>query len=136
MLDEFRAVREQLMDGADFEALAKEHSDRGSDLVDLGYFRRGDLPEEVELVAFTMRAGEISPVFSSSVGVHVLKLTEVKASAPRPFDQARADVRQAVLEQRKRDRAQELVTRLRGTAVIEAVEADVGQEEGEVSAGM
>ena len=69
LLDEFAAVREQLMDGADFETLARAHSDRGSDLVDLGHFRRGDLPEEVELVAFTMRVGETSPVFSSSVGI-------------------------------------------------------------------
>ena len=136
MLDEFRDVREKLMDGADFEQLAREHSDRGSDLVDLGYFRRGDLPEEVELVAFTMRPGEISPVFSSSVGVHIVKLTEVKPAAPRPFEQARDEVRRGLLEQRKRERAQELVKRLRETAVIEEVEAEVGQEDGQVPASM
>lgn len=134
LLDEFAAVREQLMDGADFEALAKEHSDRGSDLVDLGYFRRGDLPEEVELVAFTMRVGEISPVFSSSVGLHIVKLTEIKRAAARPFETARDEVKQMWLEQRKRERAQELVKKLQATAVIEEVAGEVGQEDGEVSA--
>jgi parvulin-like peptidyl-prolyl isomerase len=132
LLDEFAAVREQLMDGADFDELAKAHSDRGSDLIDLGYFRRGDLPEEVELVAFTMRIGEISPVFSSAVGVHIVKLTEIKKAAARPFEKSRDQVKQMWLEQRKRERAQELVKRLEATAVIEEVAAGVG-EDGEVS---
>jgi hypothetical protein len=39
-----------------------------------------------------------------------------------------------LLEQRKRERAQELVKRLEKTAVIEEVPAEVGQEEGEVPA--
>ena len=134
LLDEFAAVREQLMDGGDFAALAKAHSDRGTDLVDLGFFRRGDLPEEVELVAFTMRVGEISPVFSSSVGLHIVKLTEIKPSAARPFDAARDEVKRMFMEQRKRERAQELVKRLEQTAVVEELPAEVGQEEGEVSA--
>lgn len=133
-LEEFRAVREQLMNGADFDAMAREHSDRGSDLIDLGLFRRGDLPEEVELVAFSMRVGEISPCFSSSVGLHILKLTEVKAPAARPFEQARDEVRRMYVEQRKRDRAQELIKRLQATAVVEELPAEVGQEEGEVPA--
>ena len=134
LLDEFASVREQLMDGADFEALARAHSDRGTDLVDLGYFRRGDLPEEVELVAFTMRVAEISPVFSSSVGLHIVKLTEIKAAAARPFEQARDEVQRMFMEQRKRDRAQELVKRLQQTAVVEELPAEVGQEDGEVPA--
>lgn len=133
LLDEFASVREQLMDGADFDTLAKGHSDRGSDLIDLGYFRRGDLPEEVELVAFTMRVGEISPVFSSSVGIHIVKLMEIKPSAARPFETVRDEVKRLWLEQRKRDRAQELVKRLQVTAVIEEVPAEVGEEDGEVS---
>ena len=134
LMEEFRAVRERLMDGAEFDELAREHSDRGSDLIDLGFFRRGDLPEEVELVAFTMRVGEISPVFGSSVGLHILKLTQIRPAAPRGFEKAREDAKRMLLEQRKRDRAQELVKRLEKTAVIEEVPAEVGQEEGEVPA--
>jgi parvulin-like peptidyl-prolyl isomerase len=130
LLEEFAAVREQLMDGADFDELARQHSDRGSDLIDLGYFRRGDLPEEVEIVAFTMRVGEISPVFGSSVGVHIVKLTDVRRAAARPFEEAREDVKRLYLEERKRERAQELVGRLRETAVIEEVAAEVGAEDG------
>jgi parvulin-like peptidyl-prolyl isomerase len=127
LLDEFAAVREKLMDGADFELLARQHSDRGSDLIDLGYFRRGDLPEEVELVAFTMRVGEISPVFSSSVGLHIVKLTEIKPAAARSFENVREEVRRMWLEERKRERAAELVKRLESTAVIEETPVELGQ---------
>jgi len=134
LLDEFASVREQLMDGADFETLARAHSDRGSDLVDLGFFRRGDLPEEVELVAFTMRVGETSPVFSSSVGLHIVRLTDIKPSAPRSFETVRDQVRQMLLEERKRDRARDLVKRLEKTAVVEEVPAEVGQEDDQISA--
>jgi parvulin-like peptidyl-prolyl isomerase len=133
LLDEFAAVREKLMEGADFDALAKEHSDRGSDLVDLGYFRRGDLPEDVEIVAFTMRPGEISPVFSSSVGVHIVKLVDVRRAAARPFEEAREDVKRLYLEERKREKAQELVAKLRERAVIEDVPMELGVEDGEVA---
>ena len=135
LLDEFAAVREKLLDGADFGELAKEHSDRGSDLVDLGYFRRGDLPEEVEIVAFTMRPGEISPVFSSSVGVHIVKLVDVRRAAARPFEEAREDVKRLYLEERRREKAQELAARLRESAVIEDVPMEVGAEDGVVPSG-
>ena len=134
LLDEFREIRRRLKAGEDFDTLAREHSDRGSDLVDLGFFRRGDLPEEVEIVAFSMEAGEISPAFSSSVGMHIVKLTEIRPAAPRPFDDAREDVRRMFLDQRKRDRAAELVKKLQTTATIEEVDAPVGQEDGTISA--
>jgi hypothetical protein len=59
---------------------------------------------------------------------------EVKPSAPRPFDEVREEARRGLMDQRKRERAQELVKRLRGTAVIEEVEAPVGHEDGVVPA--
>jgi parvulin-like peptidyl-prolyl isomerase len=77
-----------------------------------------------------MRVGEISPVFGSSVGVHIVKLTDVRKSAARPFEESRDDVRRLYLEERKRERAQELVAKLRETAVIEYVEPDLGVEDG------
>src|SRR5437762_6277046 len=47
---QFRDIRKQLLEGADFDELAKQHSDRGQELIDLGFFSRGQLPEEFELV--------------------------------------------------------------------------------------
>ncbi len=80
--DELRSVRQQLVGGADFDTLAREHSDKAAEHIDFGYFKRGELPEEVEVVAFSIAAGEISPIFLSAYGYHLIKVTGRKPPAP------------------------------------------------------
>lgn len=118
---QFREIRKQLLDGADFDEMARQHSDRGQDLIDLGFFSRGQLPEEFELVAFSMNIGEISPVFASGIGYHIVKVTGHKASAAKPFEDVKGEVRSSLLQQRRQERMRELVARLQETAKIEEV---------------
>lgn len=120
---ELREVRKQLLGGADFDELAKQHSDKAQDHIDLGFFKRGELAEEFELVAFSMEVGELSPVFASPFGFHVVKLTERKPSVPKPFDEVRDEVRQRLVEERRQEKTKELVERLQVAATIEEVEA-------------
>ena len=116
---ELRVVRQQLLEGADFDTLAKAHSDKADDHIDLGFFKRGELAEEFELVAFSMQVGEISPVFASPFGVHLVKLTERKPAAPKPFDEVHDQVREHVLADRQQDATRKLVEQLQAKAVIE-----------------
>jgi parvulin-like peptidyl-prolyl isomerase len=118
---QFRDIRKQLLDGADFDELARVHSDRGQELIDLGFFSRGQLPEEFELVAFSMNVGEISPVFASGVGYHIVKVTGHKPSAAKPFDDVREEVRNLLLQQRRHEKTRELVAELQARAKIEEV---------------
>lgn len=118
---QFRDIRKQLLDGADFDELAKLHSDRGQELIDLGFFSRGQLPEEFELVAFSMNVGEISPVFASGVGYHIVKVTGHKPSAAKPFDEVQAEVRNLLQQQRRHEKTRELVAELQAKAKIEEV---------------
>ena len=63
--------------GEDFAALAREHSqDKGSAAKggDLGWFPRGRMVQPFEDVAFGMKEGEISEVFASRFGWHVVKM--------------------------------------------------------------
>ena len=122
---ELRGVRQQLLAGADFDALAREHSDKGKEQIDLGYFKRGDLPEEFEVVAFSMEIGELSPVFSSTYGYHIAKVTARKEPEPKPFDDAKDTVRQIMVEERRKLKTQELVNALKSTAKIEQREDEV-----------
>ena len=39
-------VRQRLVDGADFTELAREHSDKPEEEIDLGFFKRGELMDE------------------------------------------------------------------------------------------
>jgi len=120
--DRLRQLRRELQAGADFDAAAREHSDRAEDNIDLGFFKRNELAPEVEAVAFSMEVGEISPIFVSSYGFHLIKVTDRKASVPRPFEEARADVERQFIEERRQHRARELVERLKGEAKIEEID--------------
>jgi hypothetical protein len=120
--EELRQVREQLLEGADFEALAAQHSDKPASETDLGYFKRGELMEEFELVAFSMHVGEISPVFSSPFGFHLVKLTDRRPATPRPFEQVRDEVVQRLVQQRREAAVRQLVQELQSAASIETVE--------------
>src|SRR4029077_19514043 len=82
--EELRKLRTELENGADFDTIAKAHSDKQDEHIDLGFFTRGELAEEFETVAFAMDVYEISPVFLSPFGFHLIKLTERKPSVPRP----------------------------------------------------
>ncbi len=78
--EEAEHIRSQLEAGADFTALAREHSlDKGTrdNGGDLGYFPRGILvASEVEDVAFSLQPGELSDVIASPMGFHIVQVTE------------------------------------------------------------
>jgi parvulin-like peptidyl-prolyl isomerase len=122
-----RDVRRQLLAGDNFDELAKLHSDKAQDHIDLGFFKRGELAEEFELVAFSMEVGELSPVFASPFGFHLLKLTERKPATPKPFEEIREQVREHFLQERQQEHTRKLVEALQAKAVIEdEVPAPVG----------
>jgi hypothetical protein len=126
---ELRAHYEQnvkaLRAGADFEALARQHSEKAEDSIDLGFFKKGELAPEFEAVAFSLDVGEVSPVFASQYGLHLITVTERRPATPKPFDDVKEEVRQHWRAQ-KRDRAtRDLVEQLKGTAKVEEIDPEV-----------
>jgi hypothetical protein len=119
-----RDLRRQLQAGAAFEPLARAHSDKGDEHVDLGFFKRGELAEEFEIVAFSLNVGEVSPVFATPFGYHLIQLTERKPATPKPFDQVRSEVREQLLAERKQEKTRELVKQLQSRATIEDAETE------------
>lgn len=72
-------IRERIVKGEDFAALAKEFSDCPSGARaggDLGEFGRGMMVKEFEDVAFSLPVGEVSPVFKTPFGWHIVKVTK------------------------------------------------------------
>jgi len=97
--------------GADFAALAKEHSScsssgRGGDL---GFFPRsgrGAMVEEFGAAAFALKPGEISDVVETQFGYHIIKLTDRKSAESISLDQAKGVI-QAELKNTKIKQARE-----------------------------
>jgi peptidyl-prolyl cis-trans isomerase SurA len=79
---EAAALLDSLRAGADFEALAKAHSDdTGSGEIggDLGWFRRGAMVKEFEDAAFALADGQVSQVVETEFGFHIIKIDRSRA---------------------------------------------------------
>lgn len=70
-------LKGELDGGADFAALAKEHSDCPSsqDGGDLGVFGKGMMVKEFETTAFALPVGGVSGVVETPFGYHLIKRT-------------------------------------------------------------
>lgn len=100
-----------------FADAAREHSTSPSrkEGGDLGYFKfHGSLPEAVAAQAFGLNVGELSPVFRSPFGVHLLMVTDRK-----PGDLSLEDVREEVLSDFSRRMWEDQVAAERKKARIE-----------------
>ena len=82
LYEEMREFRRRALNGEDFEALAKANTDKEEKDVELGYFKRGELMDEFEVIAFSLDVGDITPVFSSHWGFHLAKITGRKPQSP------------------------------------------------------
>ncbi|MEM7254939.1 MAG: SurA N-terminal domain-containing protein [Pseudomonadota bacterium] len=105
-LEKITAIKAELDGGADFAEVAKAQSDdpgSGAKGGDLGFFSTGIMDPSFEGAAFAMAAGELSDPVRSSFGWHLIKVTDIRAQATKPFEEARDEV----LEEFKREKAEE-----------------------------
>ncbi len=100
--DEAKSVIAELGKGADFAALAKQHSkDPGAaNGGDLGWFKAGDMLPEFSAAAFALKPGQITqtPV-KTRFGWHVIKLEERRMAPPPSFEQAHDELRQTMIQE-------------------------------------
>jgi peptidyl-prolyl cis-trans isomerase SurA len=77
--DKTAQLLEQIKNGADFETLAKQHSDDNASAKrggDLGLISRGDFVTEFETAAFQLKDGEISDIVQTQFGFHIIQMIE------------------------------------------------------------
>ena len=77
--DKLDAIRLRIKSGEDFGFLAKTYSEdpgSASEGGDLGFFDRSQMAKEFTAWAFKLKAGEMSPVFETDFGYHILQVIE------------------------------------------------------------
>ena len=121
-------VRERLCSGEDFETIAREFSDKPAEEIDLGFFKRGELMDEFEFVAFSMQVGEVSPVFSSYHGFHLAKVLEIEPPVITPFEEVREAVLEAWMQEKRTLLMQEYIQALKSQAEIKDIEEEIESE--------
>ena len=119
--DAVRARAEQILEearsGADFAALATEHSeDEGSATQggDLGLFGRGRMVPEFEEVAFSLEPGAISDLVKTQFGFHIIKVTERQEGSVRPLEDVREQIEDQIKWQRAQTQAEQLSSTIEG----------------------
>lgn len=118
VFEAMRGIRQELRAGADFMKLAEEHRADEQQMIDLGWFKRGEFMEEFETIAFSMGEKEISPVFNTQLGFHICTVLGRKVSEPMPFEMVKDAVRQRMIEEFKDTKFNEFVEQLKASAEI------------------
>ena len=120
--------------GADFEQLAREHSqDAGTAPKggDLGFFSKGKMVPAFEQAAFGLKkTGELSPVVQTPFGFHIIRLEGRKPATVKPFDEVKDQLRAETIAKLKNDARKKEVERVHALAQGDAaaLEAFIAQQ--------
>ena len=68
---------------------------------DLGFFGRGEMPEEFEAAVFALKVGEVSPVVKTGYGFHIFMLVARKKGGRAVY----SEVRDSIMERLRGDKA-------------------------------
>jgi peptidyl-prolyl cis-trans isomerase C len=114
------SIRARVLKGEKFEALAKMYSQDGSASRGgyLGCFARGQMVKEFEDVAFALKKGELSKVFQTQFGLHLVQCVDIKKPAPANYDLAKPRIEAMLKQQALGTELQNRLKRNRETAII------------------
>ena len=111
----------QLNEGESFEKLAELFSDGPESVMggDLGFVKKDELLAPLGEALNKLNPGEFSPLVETEIGIHILRLEEIRKGTPPPFDKVK-DVLGNQLYQKKRQQAyEEWMASLKNKAYVE-----------------
>jgi parvulin-like peptidyl-prolyl isomerase len=115
-------LRRQASGGADFAALAREHSDdektreQGGEMPWIVLTGRGG---GVDQVIAGLEVGQMSEVFESDAGLHLLRLDDRKPERVKTLEEARQEITEVLTAARARQEIQRRVESLKAAASVE-----------------
>ncbi|HET6516491.1 MAG TPA: peptidylprolyl isomerase [Thermodesulfovibrionales bacterium] len=105
-------ILRKIKTGEDFAKLAAEFSDDPGSKTnggDLGFFPKGKMMPDFEKVAYSLKPGEVSDVFETPLGYHIARVEEKKESVIEPYDKVRDKVKDKLLADFRKARAEEFL---------------------------
>ncbi len=103
---------ERIKKGADFAALAKQYSEdpSGANGGDLGWFKPGELLDDLEKAAARLKVGEVSEPVRTKVGLHLLKVEAREGAAHQNLDELSDQIKQQLYNAALEERFQKWLT--------------------------
>jgi len=114
-------IRTQLVDGADFADLARQHSKDASarDGGDLGTLKRGELSQEVEAQILALEPGGVSAPYRSPLGYHLFKLESKDSLEGEGLVRAKQQIREILFREKYEARLDAWLKEIKQRAIIE-----------------
>ena len=112
-------ARDEIKNGAPFEAVVDKYTDCGDSGGDLGYVMRGQMVEEFEDVIFNLSPGQVSDVFRTRFGFHVAKVYDRRPPTVPEFKAVKKRILEELREQKREQALGDHLDALRSQAVIE-----------------
>lgn len=85
-----------------FEEIARRDSESPEKEMDgkMGYFEKGQLPQEMENVVFSLKIGQISPVVETPFGFYIFKITQRHSAKQMNFLQVKDNIKEKLLSEK------------------------------------
>ncbi len=85
---------------------------------DMGTFKKGELEKTLEEAVDKLKAGEVSPWVGTKTGWYLLKLDDKKDSYLRTFDEARNEVQDKLMGEKRQKKSEEYIASLKEHSYI------------------
>lgn len=115
---EVAVLRERVLSGEPFSQVAVQCSDCPENGGDLGWIQKGMMVEEFENVAFTAPVGQVTPVFQTVFGYHIVLVHARRPAGIEPFDGVKASIENSLWLAKQDAEVGRALERLRAAAVI------------------
>jgi len=120
VLKKFESILIQVKNGADFGALAQQHSQDSlaSKGGDLGFFTQKQMLPAFSSRAFKMKVGEVSEIFRTGHGFHVIKVTDRKPGGLSSFATEKEKIQKFLANKKISQATRDYIENLRKEAEI------------------
>ncbi len=113
------AAKAELDSGTDFADVATRLSDAPTDGGNLGWFPPGRMVPRFDEVAFGLEPGQVSDIFKTSFGYHVVKVFERRSESLTPLADVRNVIERELARQKQDEVLETFVDKLREKATVE-----------------